>query len=43
MLQSNFDEFLGTWYHRSKKSWKSGPYDSILHPKHTHTIWTQFL
>jgi len=27
----------------SRKSWKPDPYDSILHLKHTHTGWEEFL
>jgi len=39
MFQSTFDVFSRPGYHRSTQSWKSGPNDSVLHPKHTHTVW----
>jgi len=40
-LKNNSFEFcrlFGPRYDRGGKSWKSGPYDSVLHPKHTHNI-----
>jgi len=33
-----FCRLFGPQYHRGGKSWKLGPYDSVLHPKHTHII-----
>jgi len=38
MFRSNFDNFSKPGHHRSKQSWKQGPDDSILHPRHTHTV-----
>ena len=35
--------FAGPGYHSSWKSWKSGPEDSILHSKHTDTLWEAIL
>jgi len=43
MCRSNFDDFSRPGYHSRWQSWKSEPEDSILHPKHTDTLGTQFL
>jgi len=39
MFGQHFDNFFGMGHHRKKWSWKSGPYDSVLHLKHTHPVW----
>jgi len=38
IIGSTFDGFSGPRYHRSRKSWKSGPDDSVFHSKHTYTV-----
>jgi len=38
MTRSSLDDFSESRYHRSRKSWKSGPDDSVFHPKHTYTF-----
>jgi len=37
-IRSSLDKFSGPRYHRSRKSWKSSPDDSVFHPKHTYTF-----
>jgi len=43
MFRTNFDHFSWPRYHRSRQSWKSGPDDSVLEPKHTHTFYDTIL
>jgi len=43
LFQSNFEDFSRPGYHSSWQSWKSGPEDSILHPKRTDTLWGAIL
>jgi len=43
MFRPNFDDFSWPVYHISWQSWKSGSKDSILHPKHTNTLWGAIL
>jgi len=43
MFRSYFEDFCAPGYHRSRHSWKSGPDDSVLHLKLTHTIWSVVL
>jgi len=38
MFQLNFGDLSGCEYNWSRQIWKSGPVDSVFHPKHTHTI-----
>jgi len=33
-----FCQLFGPRYYRGRKSWKSDPYDSVFHPKHTNII-----
>jgi len=39
MFGTNFDYFSGAGHRRSGQRWKRGPDDSVLHPKHTRTVW----
>jgi len=39
MFRPNFDDFSRLGYHYSWQILKSGTEDSILHPKHTNTLW----
>jgi len=43
MFRSNFNNISKLGHHRSRQSWKRGPDDSILHPRHTHTVWCAIL
>jgi len=42
-VSAEFDDFYEIGYYRSRQRWKPDPYDSVLHPKYTHTIWDAFL
>jgi len=39
LFQSNFDDFFGPRKQHSRKSWKPGTNDLVLHSKHTHIVW----
>jgi len=38
IIWSSWNDVSGLQYHRSRKSWKSGPDDSVFHPKLTYTF-----
>jgi len=43
IFRSHFDDFFGTRKHQSRKSWKPGTNDLVLHLKHTHIVWGALL